>query len=141
MTLAWLGIEGAVGIIAGIVAGSIALIGFGIDSAIKAIASIIIVWRFTGERTLSETAEHRAQKLVAASFFLLALRRHRGYPQPPRRRSPDTSYVGIALSVGAILTMILLEVAKSASASSSTRAPPRVRALRICYAHTSPPPY
>lgn len=52
--------------------GSVALLGFGIDSAIEALASIIIVWRFSGRRTLSETAERRAQIAVAISFFLLA---------------------------------------------------------------------
>lgn len=53
-------------IAAGILAGSIALIGFGIDSAIEGFASAIIVWRFTGSR-ISSTAEARAQKLVAVS--------------------------------------------------------------------------
>jgi divalent metal cation (Fe/Co/Zn/Cd) transporter len=113
LTLGWLGIEGAVGIVFGIVAGSIALIGFGIDSGIEAIASIVIVWRFTGKRTLSETAERRAQKLVAVSFFLLA-----PYVAVEAVRNlvggahPSTSYVGIALSVGAIITMIPLGLAK-----------------------------
>jgi hypothetical protein len=65
-------LEGAVAIIAGIVAGSIALIGFGIDSAIEGFASVVIVWRFTGWRTLSHSAEDRTQKLVAIQFFILA---------------------------------------------------------------------
>jgi hypothetical protein len=64
-SLAWMGVEGAVAITAGILAGSIALIGFGIDSAIEGFASLVIVWRFTGSRLASETAERRAQKLVA----------------------------------------------------------------------------
>ena len=59
-------------IIAGIVAGSIALIGFGLDSAIEGFARVVIVWRFTGRRTLSHEAEDRAQKLVAIQFFILA---------------------------------------------------------------------
>ncbi len=50
-SLAWMTLEGAVAITAGLVAGSIALIGFGIDSAIEGIASVIVVWRFTGSRT------------------------------------------------------------------------------------------
>ena len=72
LSLAWMGAEGAIAITAGILAGSIALIGFGIDSAIEGFASIIIVWRFTGWRLLSHAAEERAQKLVAVQFFLLA---------------------------------------------------------------------
>lgn len=67
-----MGAEGGIAIVAGVLAGSIALIGFGIDSAIEGIASIVIVWRFTGARLHSESAERRAQKLVAAQFFLLA---------------------------------------------------------------------
>ena len=49
LTLVWLGIEGAVGVIAGVLAGSIALIAFGLDSAIEGLASVIVIWRFTGE--------------------------------------------------------------------------------------------
>lgn len=48
--------EGIIAIAAGISAGSIALIGFGIDSAIEGMASVIIIWRW-GRRALSETAE------------------------------------------------------------------------------------
>jgi divalent metal cation (Fe/Co/Zn/Cd) transporter len=72
LTLAWMGIEGGVAIGAAIAAGSVALLGFGLDSGIEAVASIIVIWRFTGARLASPTAERRAQKLVAASFFLLA---------------------------------------------------------------------
>jgi hypothetical protein len=72
LSLAWMGAEGVIAITAGIVAGSIALIGFGIDSAIEGVASLVIVWRFTGNRLLSHAAEERAQKLVAVQFFLLA---------------------------------------------------------------------
>jgi divalent metal cation (Fe/Co/Zn/Cd) transporter len=72
ITLTWMGIEGGVAIAAAIVAGSVALLGFGLDSGIEALASIIVIWRFTGTRLASPTAERRAQKLVAASFFLLA---------------------------------------------------------------------
>jgi divalent metal cation (Fe/Co/Zn/Cd) transporter len=72
LSLVWMGAEGAIAITAGILAGSIALIGFGIDSAIEGFASLVIVWRFTGHRLLSRAAEERAQKLVAVQFFLLA---------------------------------------------------------------------
>jgi hypothetical protein len=46
--LAWLGIEGVVAIVAGVMAGSIALIAFGLDSAIEGVASVMIIWRFSG---------------------------------------------------------------------------------------------
>jgi hypothetical protein len=71
LSLGWMAAEGTVAIVAGVLAGSIALIGFGIDSAIEGFASLVIVWRFTGARLHSERAEHRAQKLVAVQFSFL----------------------------------------------------------------------
>src|SRR5207249_1794542 len=70
-SLIWMTIEGVVGVATGIVAGSIALQAFGISSAVEGLASVIVIWRFTGSRTLSETSERRAQKPVAVSFWLL----------------------------------------------------------------------
>src|SRR6476646_10330627 len=75
--LSWLSlgamtIEGVVAITAGLVAGSIALVGFGLDSAVEGFASPIIIWRFTGSRVFSQRAENRAQKLVAIQFYILA---------------------------------------------------------------------
>src|SRR6266849_5521630 len=72
LSLAWMTAEGAIGVTAGILANSIALIGYGLDSTIEGIASIVIIWRFTGHRIHSDYAETRAQKIVAATFFLLA---------------------------------------------------------------------
>jgi divalent metal cation (Fe/Co/Zn/Cd) transporter len=66
-----MGIEGGVAIAAAVIAGSVALLGFGLDSGIEAIASIIVIWRFTGTRLASATSERRAQQLVAVSVFLL----------------------------------------------------------------------
>jgi hypothetical protein len=64
--------EGGVGVAAAIAAGSVALLGFALDSVIEAAASIIVIGRLTGARTLSETAERRAHKAVAVTFFLIA---------------------------------------------------------------------
>src|SRR5712691_4216208 len=72
LSLAWMTAEGAIGVTAGILANSIALIGYGLDSSIEGIASIVIIWRFTGDRIHSDDAETRAQRIVAATFFLLA---------------------------------------------------------------------
>src|SRR6266704_788901 len=71
-SLAWMTTEGVVGLIAGMQSGSIALVGWALGSAVEGLASIIVVWRFTGARTLSETAERRARHGVAISFWLLA---------------------------------------------------------------------
>ena len=72
LTLAWLGIEGGAAIIAAVMAGSVALLGFGLDSGIEAMASAIVIWRFTGTRLASAASERRAQRLVVVSSFLLA---------------------------------------------------------------------
>ena len=72
LSLAWMTAEGAIGVTAGIMANSIALIGYGLDSTIEGVASIVIIWRFTGHRIHSDDAERRAQKIVAVTFFLLA---------------------------------------------------------------------
>jgi divalent metal cation (Fe/Co/Zn/Cd) transporter len=71
-SLVYMAIEGGVGLWQGVAAGSIALVGWGLASFIEGIASAIIVWRFTGARRLSDTAETRARKLVAIQFFILA---------------------------------------------------------------------
>lgn len=113
MSLAWMTVEGAVAIIAALAAGSVVLLGFGIDSAIEGVASVIVIWRFTGARRLSAEAEERAQKLVAVSFFVLA-----PYIAQDAIRTlidgehPGTSWVGIGLSVGSIVVMPLLGRAK-----------------------------
>lgn len=64
--------EGVLGLWQGLAAGSIALTGWALGSAPEGLASAMVVWRFTGSRTLSETAERRAQLGVALSFWLTA---------------------------------------------------------------------
>ena len=77
LSLGWMTAEGVVGIAAGAAAGSVALIGFGLSSAVEGLASVIVIWRFTGSRTRSEHSERTAQKAVAISFWLLGARRKR----------------------------------------------------------------
>jgi divalent metal cation (Fe/Co/Zn/Cd) transporter len=72
VSLAWMSVEGFVGVLAGIQAHSLGVVTWAASSFVEALASLIVVWRFTGRRTLSPTSEARAQKWVAASFFLLA---------------------------------------------------------------------
>ncbi|MBS1894168.1 MAG: cation transporter [Actinobacteria bacterium] len=113
LSLAWMTVEGAVAITAGVLASSIALVGFGLDSVIEGVASVIIIWRFTGDRVFSHYAEQRAQKLVAIQFFLLA-----PYVGIESVRvlidgeHPSVSILGIALSVGSLVFMPMLGIAK-----------------------------
>ena len=105
--------EGAIAITAALLASSVALLGFGLDSAIEALASVIVIWRFTGTRRLSQDAERHAQRLVAISFFLLA-----PYIAQDAIRAliagehPHASWLGIGLSISSIIVMPQLGNAK-----------------------------
>ncbi|HET9875436.1 MAG TPA: cation transporter [Mycobacterium sp.] len=75
--LAWISlllvaVEGAVGLWQGLAAGSIALTGWALGAIPEGLAAAVVIWRFTGSRTLSETAERRAQIGVAVSFWVNA---------------------------------------------------------------------
>jgi divalent metal cation (Fe/Co/Zn/Cd) transporter len=112
-SLLYMALEGAVATFAGIVAGSIALIGFGIDSAIEGFASVVIVWRFTGWRTLSQAAEDRAQKLVAVQFFILApYVAYESVNALINGHHAEDSIVGIALAASSLVLMPWLGRAK-----------------------------
>ncbi|MGH3854694.1 MAG: cation transporter [Pseudonocardiaceae bacterium] len=109
ISLAWMCTEGAIGLWQGFTTGSISLIGWALGSAVEGLASIIVVWRFTGARTLSVTAERRAQRGVAVSFWLLA-----PYIGAESVRDlltdhhAETSVIAIALTAAALLEMPLL---------------------------------
>jgi len=113
LTLAWMGIEGGVAIVAAVLARSVALLGFGLDSGIEAMASIIVIWRFTGTRLASATSERRARQLVAASFFLLApyiaVEAVRALVAGDRA---ETSIAGLVLTAGTAVFEPALGVAK-----------------------------
>lgn len=113
VSLAWMGAEGAIAITAGALAGSIALVSFGLDSAIEGVASLVIVWRFTGSRLLSHTAEERAQKLVAVQFFLLApYVAAESIHKLMTGEQAETSWIGIALVTSSLIGMPILGHAK-----------------------------
>jgi len=113
ISLVWMGAEGAIALVAGIVAGSIALIGFGLDSFVEGLASLVIVWRFTGSRLHSQAAEQRAQKLVAIQFFLLApYVTAEAVHKLVTGEEAETSWLGIALVTTSLVGMPLLGIAK-----------------------------
>lgn len=110
---AWHFAEFAIALAAGIAAGSIALIGFGVDSLIEVLAGAVVVWLFTGKRIGSHTAERRAQQAISISFALLAV-----YVTVEALRTlaaghhPAASWVGIGLAAFTAVTMPLLARAK-----------------------------
>jgi divalent metal cation (Fe/Co/Zn/Cd) transporter len=113
ISLVWMGAEGTIAILAGVIAGSIALVGFGLDSAIEGFASAIIIWRFTGDRMHSHAAEQRAQKLVAIQFFLLApYVAIEAVTKLVSGARPETSWLGMALTATSVVGMPLLGIAK-----------------------------
>ena len=113
LSLAWMTAEGVIGVIAGALAGSVALVGWGVGSAIEGLAAVIVIWRFTGSRTHSHSAERRAERAVAVSFFLLA-----PYIAVEAARSlaaadhPRTSALGIAVTAASVVLMPALGIAK-----------------------------
>lgn len=103
------GRPGAVGLYAGARAVSVSLLGWALASGVEGLASVIVIWRLTGSRTLSDNSERTAQKAVAVSFWLLA-------PYTAVQAVHDlltsahatTSRLGIALTVSSVLVMPLL---------------------------------
>jgi divalent metal cation (Fe/Co/Zn/Cd) transporter len=105
--------EGVVGLWQGTAVGSIALTGWALGSASEGLASAMVVWRFTGARTHSQTAERRAQRGVAVSFWLTApyvavesVRHLLG------EHHAETSVIGIALTAASLVLMPVLGRAK-----------------------------
>jgi cation diffusion facilitator family transporter len=110
-TVGWNVIEGVVAIGAGIIAGSVALIGFGVDSSIEVISALGLLWRLRTagpDATVAEEsgAERRALYIVAATFFLLAAYiAFEAISALVGREEPDRSTVGLVLSVLSLLIM------------------------------------
>lgn len=112
-SLVWLAVEGIVAIIAGTSTGSIAMLGYGLDSAVQSLGSGVIVWRFTAGRIGSIAAEQRAQKVVATSFFLLAPHLSvAALGQLLTGTPPEGSWVGVGLAAVGIALMPLFGRAK-----------------------------
>jgi divalent metal cation (Fe/Co/Zn/Cd) transporter len=112
-SLAWMGTEGAVGLWQGLAAGSAALTGWALGSVVEGLASVIVIWRFTSARALSETAERRAQRGVAVSLWLLAPLIAAGSARDlADRHHAGATVAGIVLTAVALLVMPLLGLAK-----------------------------
>ena len=113
VSLAWMTGEGLLGLVAGLDAGSVSLLGWAVGSVIEGLASIIVIWRFTGARTLSETAEARAQRAVAASFFLLApYLVIQSVHDLATAHAAETTVLGIVVTAASVVAMPALGIAK-----------------------------
>jgi divalent metal cation (Fe/Co/Zn/Cd) transporter len=112
-SLAWMCTEGAIGLWQGLAAGSAALTGWALGSAVEGLASIIVIWRFTGTRALSQTAERLAQRGLAVSFWLLApFIAAESARDLADGHHADATVAGIVLTAAALLVMPLLGLAK-----------------------------
>jgi divalent metal cation (Fe/Co/Zn/Cd) transporter len=114
-TIAWNGFEAVVALISGILAGSISLVGFGLDSVIETISAGTLLWRLNaeGDPLRREPAERTAHRLVGVCFLLLA-----AYVAIASVRSlwikaiPERSLPGILIAIAAIVVMPLLARSK-----------------------------
>lgn len=110
-SVAYNGIEAVIAITAGLVAGSVALVGFGLDSIVEVSSGLIILWQF--RHALPESREKQALRLMAVSFFALA-----AYVTVESVRAllgdhdPDPSPVGIALATASLVIMPFLSWAQ-----------------------------
>ena len=106
-------LEAAVAIASGLLAGSIALVGFGLDSLIEVTSALAILWRFRRARQEQERAESRAVKLVGATFFALAVYvSYEAISDLWFRRAPSFSIPGLVIAVLSLIIMPILGVAK-----------------------------
>jgi divalent metal cation (Fe/Co/Zn/Cd) transporter len=110
LTVGWNAIEAVVAIAGGAAAGSVALLGFGLDSVVEVSAALVVVWQFFG---VPEDREKRALKLIGGSLFALAVYVTGAsvYDLATRSR-PDTSVVGIVLTAVSLVVMPTLAVVK-----------------------------
>jgi divalent metal cation (Fe/Co/Zn/Cd) transporter len=115
LTLGWNSLEAIIAIASGVVAGSIALIGFGLDSVIETSSGAILLWRLHADKHehRREHVEKTALKLVGVSFFLLAA--YVAFDAAKTlftREAPDESIVGICLAITSLIVMPLLARSK-----------------------------
>ena len=115
LTLVWNSLEALVAIAAGIIAGSIALVGFGFDSVVECASGSVLVWRLRTDAEVHrrERVEQISLKLVGISFLLLATYiAYEAIENLLARKAPEHSLAGILLAITSLLVMPLLARAK-----------------------------
>jgi divalent metal cation (Fe/Co/Zn/Cd) transporter len=121
LSVAWNVGEAVVGIAAGAIAGSVALIGFGLDSVVEASSASIIIWRLTSERRgrPADTLERPAIRAVAVAFWALAAYvAYRAIFNLATGARPEESLTGIILASVSLVGMPLLAHAKRRSSKA-----------------------
>ena len=112
-SLGWMTVEGVVGLLAGFEANSLSVLVWAASSFVEGLASMTIIWRFTGSRLHSHTSERTAQRWVAGSFLLLVpYVLYESAARLAHGSDVDANAVGIALTASAIVLMPLLGWAK-----------------------------
>jgi divalent metal cation (Fe/Co/Zn/Cd) transporter len=136
LTIGWNLVEGVIAVVAGGISGSIALLGFGIDSFIESSSGGILLWRLRAEHRgrRAEEVERKALRLVGVSFFLLAAYvAFDSIKSLVGREGPERSVVGIAVAVVSLIVMPWLAHAKRKAAgelnSAALRADSRQTSL------------
>jgi cation diffusion facilitator family transporter len=117
-TVAYNFLEGIVSVAAGTVSGSIALVGFGLDSFVESLSGGIMIWRFRGLGNLSHEEEERmeakAARLVAYTFFILgAYVLYESLKKLIFREPPEPSILGIIIAVVSLVVMPVLFLMKN----------------------------
>lgn len=114
-TVAWNMIEAAIAITSGLIAGSVVLTGFGLDSGIEVVSALLVLGRLRAGLSgkVNKSRERRALKSIGVAFYALAayLSIDGIYGLVSGSR-PDTSVVGIVISAAALVVMPVLSVAK-----------------------------
>ena len=116
LSLAWAGAAGACALVAGLAAGSIALVGFGANALVDGSASAMLVWRFRHERSGTrdmDAVERRAARAVGAALTLIALYLSvAAIAALAQHSSPESSPAGIALTAASVVVLPVLARAK-----------------------------
>ncbi len=115
VTIGWNTVEGIVAVAAGIAAGSVSLVGFGLDSAIEVSAAAALAWRLSREKRndCRRDDDQLAQRLVAVSFGLLsAYVAVNALADLVGRRAPEASLVGVVLAAVSLAVMPVIAQAK-----------------------------